>query len=67
MGEIVGKMAGKKKYSMAFSEKNIYFGLNKAWTIAFFVSHMFGWTVAFLQTFWIVYEIHKFAKKMGVR
>jgi hypothetical protein len=32
------------------------------WFVAFFYSHLFGWTVACLQTVWIVYEIRKLRK-----
>jgi hypothetical protein len=33
--------------------------LSQKWTKRFLASHLFGWTVAFLQTFWIVIEIRK--------
>jgi hypothetical protein len=39
------------------------FVLSQKWTKRFFASHLFGWAVAFLQTFWIVYEIRKFMRK----
>jgi hypothetical protein len=40
--------------------------INQVWTKAFFFSHLFGWTVAFIQTFWIVAEIRKAGKKRGL-
>jgi hypothetical protein len=33
--------------------------LTNYWVKAFMLSHIFGWATAFLQTFWIVYEIKK--------
>lgn len=33
--------------------------LGKKWTKRFFISHMAGWLLANLQTFWIVYEIRR--------
>lgn len=40
--------------------------LNQTWTKAFFFSHLFGWITAFLQTFWIVYEVRKLGKNKGL-
>ena len=36
-----------------------YWILNETWTKAFFISHIFGWTIAWLQTLWLVWEIRK--------
>lgn len=32
---------------------------SKAWTVSFFISHIFGWIVATVQTIWIVWEIRR--------
>jgi hypothetical protein len=36
-----------------------YWLLSETWTKAFFMSHIFGWIVATLQTIWIVWEIRR--------
>jgi hypothetical protein len=41
--------------------------LNQTWTRVFILSHLFGWATAFFQTFWIVYEIRKYAKGKGFK
>jgi hypothetical protein len=46
----------KKKGSTWFGK---YWILNETWTKAFFISHIFGWTIAWLQTLWLVWEIRK--------
>jgi len=38
---------------------NRYWILNEKWTKAFFLSHIFGWIIATLQTVWIVFEVRK--------
>lgn len=38
--------------------------LNQRWTKRFFLSHIFGWITATIQTLWIVFEIRYFAKKI---
>lgn len=37
--------------------------LNQTWTKSFLISHILGWLLAWLQTFWIVYEIKKIKKR----
>jgi hypothetical protein len=41
--------------------------MNRKWVKGFMLSHVFGWTTAFFQTFWIVYEIRKYAKLLGTK
>jgi hypothetical protein len=41
---------------------NRYWILNQTWTKAFFISHVFGWGVAWIQTMWIIWEIKKINK-----
>ena len=36
---------------------------NKKWVKAFFISHMSGWIIAWLQTVWIVWEIRRMKRK----
>jgi hypothetical protein len=36
--------------------------INSTWLKMFFCSHMLGWTVAWIQTVWIVYVIKKMNK-----
>ncbi len=36
---------------------NSYHKKENRWFIAFFISHAFGWTVAWIQTLWLVKEI----------
>lgn len=38
---------------------NKYWVLNETWTKAFFVSHLMGWLIAWLQTLWIIFEVRK--------
>lgn len=33
------------------------------WTKAFFFSHIAGWTIAWIQTIWLVWEIRKIERK----
>jgi hypothetical protein len=44
----------KKRYNLVD-----WFILNQTWSKRFFLSHVFGWTVACIQTFWIVLEIKR--------
>jgi hypothetical protein len=54
------KAMSKKKGDTWFGK---YWILNETWTKAFFISHIFGWTIAWLQTLWLVAEIRKNRKK----
>lgn len=49
-------MRKKKKGETWFGK---YWILNETWTKAFFISHIFGWTIAWVQTIWLVKEIRK--------
>jgi hypothetical protein len=33
--------------------------LSKKWTAGFMISHILGWTLANIQTIWIIWEIRK--------
>lgn len=46
-------MANRTKWA------NRYWILTEKWTKAFFISHVFGWTIATIQTIWIVWEVRK--------
>jgi hypothetical protein len=52
-------MAKNKKQTWA----KRYWILNEPWTKAFFASHIFGWTIAWIQTLWLVAEVRKNRKK----
>jgi hypothetical protein len=45
------------KKNISWTKK--YWVLDETWTKAFFLSHIFGWFVASLQTLWIVAEIRR--------
>lgn len=38
--------------------------MSKKWTRCFLISHILGWTLANIQTVWIIYEIRKNMKKL---
>lgn len=50
----------KKKKTTNFD----FWILNQKWSKRFFISHISGWTIACLQTIWIVIEIRHWAKKI---
>lgn len=42
-----------------------YWFLSQKWSRRFLASHLFGWTVAFIQTFWIVWEVRRMIKEIS--
>jgi hypothetical protein len=50
-------MAKRKKFIPSFIV------MNQKWVKGFMISHIAGWTMACLQTVWIVYEVRKYCRK----
>jgi hypothetical protein len=53
---LLGSVEMKRKNKTWF---NKYWILDEKWTKAFFISHIFGWVIATLQTIWIVEEVRR--------
>jgi hypothetical protein len=51
-------IAAVASFLWSWKMKNMWI-LNQRWTKIFIFSHFFGYTIAFLQTLWIIREVKK--------